>query len=64
MTATGAEGTPSPTTTSVLAPAGVPDGTLKFVAERTPGAIETDVNPLVRAYVTAPVASFVIRTIG
>jgi hypothetical protein len=61
---TGADATPSPITTSVLAPAGVPAGTLKLVDDWAPGAIDTEVKPLVRAYVTAPVAVLVIRTSG
>ena len=42
VTDTGADATPSPTTTSVLAPAGVPSGTLKFVDDPKLGWIETE----------------------
>ena len=49
VTATGAEAIPFATTTRVLAPAGVVVGTVKSVDEEAPGAIDTDVQLLVRA---------------
>ena len=55
---------PFATTTSVLAPAGVVEGTVKSVDDAAPGAIETDVQLNVRAYVTTPVLMLVIRTNG
>ena len=49
VTATGADAIPLAITTRVLAPVGVVFETVKWVDEATPGAIETDVQLLVRA---------------
>jgi hypothetical protein len=49
VTGTGCEAIPFATTTRVLAPAGVVAGRVKWVDEAAPGAIETDVQRLVRA---------------
>ena len=49
VTGTGCEAMPFATTTSVLGPAGVPVGMVNLVDEAAPGAIETDVQLLVRA---------------
>jgi len=49
VTGTGDEAIPFATTTSVLLPAGVVLGTVNWVDELAPGAIETDVQLLVRA---------------
>jgi hypothetical protein len=49
VTGTGCEAIPLATTTRVLGPAGVVLGTVNLVDEKAPGAIETDVQLLVRA---------------
>ena len=49
VTDTGADAIPFATTTRVLGPGGVVAGTAKSVDEEAPGAIETDVQLLVRA---------------
>ena len=49
VTPTGDEAIPFATTTRVLLPAGVVLGMVKLVDEVAPGAIETDVQWLVRA---------------
>ena len=49
VTGTGCETIPFATTTRVLLPAGVEFGTVNWVDEPAPGAIETDVQLLVRA---------------
>jgi len=61
---TGGEEIPFATTTRVLGPAGVVPGTAKWVDEAAPGAIETELQPLVGAYVTTPDFELVIRTRG
>lgn len=64
VTDTGADAIPFATTTRLLGPAGVVAGSVKSVDDAAPGAIETDVQLLVRAYVTTPELKFVIRTSG
>lgn len=49
VTGTGWEAIPFATTTRVLGPAGVVVGTVNWVDEAAPGAIETEVQRLVRA---------------
>jgi hypothetical protein len=49
VTGTGCEAIPFAMTTRVLAPAGVVLGTVKLVDEAEPGAIETELQLLVRA---------------
>jgi len=49
VTGTGADAIPFAMTTRMLAPTGVEFGTVKSVEEAAPGAIETDVQLLVRA---------------
>ena len=49
VTGTGCEAIPFATTMRVLLPAGVELGTVNWVDEVAPGAIETDVQWLVRA---------------
>jgi hypothetical protein len=49
VTGTGREAIPLATTTSVLLPAGVPGGSVNWVADLAPGAIDTEDQLLVRA---------------
>ena len=49
VTVTGAEAIPLATTTSVLLPAGVPAGSVNWVADLVPGAIDTEDQLVVRA---------------
>jgi hypothetical protein len=49
VTTEGGEAIPLATTTSVLLPAGVPDGRVNLVEDLVPGATDTEVQSLVRA---------------
>lgn len=49
VTVDGADAIPLAITTSVLGPAGVPAGTVNWVADLVPGAIDAEVQLLVRA---------------
>jgi hypothetical protein len=64
LTDTGAEAIPFATTTSELGPVSIPFGSVNLAEDAAPGATESEVMPVVRAYVTSWVASLVIRTRG
>jgi hypothetical protein len=62
--AVGEDAIPLATTARVLAPVSIPAGRVKVADDAAPGDTDMDDMPDVRAYVTSPVALFLMRTSG